>query len=127
MADAKLTWNGDELLKQVKEATPEALFEAAQLLAETAAGRAPRRSGDLADSAYAAGAGKSTYRGKPTYRKEIKPPEGGAVAAFASFYARFHELGTRKLSARPYMRPAFDELKERLGSGIVMRIGGRLR
>lgn len=127
MAEAKLTWNGDELLRQVKERAPEALFEAAQLLAETAAGRAPRRSGDLPDSAYAAGAGKSTYRSKPTYRKEIKPPEGGAVAAFASFYARFHELGTRKMAARPYMRPAFDELRDRLGSGIVVRIGGRIK
>lgn len=127
MADFKLTWRGDELLKQVEEATPEALFEAAQELVRAAASKAPRRTGDLAQSGYAAGAGESTYRGDRLHRKELKPPEGGAVAAFAAFYAGFVELGTRRVSARPFMRPAFDELKGQLGAEVVKTVGGKLK
>ncbi len=30
----------------------------------------------------------------------------------AAFYAAFHEYGTRKMAARPFMRPAFDDQKK---------------
>lgn len=120
----KFTWHGADLLKAIADETPEALYEGAQLLADVAASKAPRRSGDLANSAYAAGGGKSSYKSGKTYRKELTPPEGGAVMAFASFYARFIELGTRKRAAHPFVRPALDELQ--LGARIVDRLRGKV-
>lgn len=120
MADNfKLTWHGDKLKLAIKDATPDALFEGADLLAKAAASKAPRRTGELADSGYAASENRSTYSGGSQRRKEIKPQPGTAVAAFSAFYARFVELGTRKRAARPFLRPAFDELKDRIAQAIV--------
>ncbi len=123
MSDATVTWYGDELLAKLEEATDDALFEGAQELADLAAARAPRRSGALAESAYAATKHKSTYRKAKGHLREVRPDqEGVAVAGFAMFYAKFREFGTRRLAAAPYLRPALDEAAERIGNRIVVRL-----
>jgi HK97 gp10 family phage protein len=120
-------WHGKELLEAIRESAPDGLLAGAQLLVDSAASRAPRASGDLANSGYVANENKSTYKHDKKHNKEVKPPRGAAVAGFAVFYAKFIELGTKNHPARPFLRPAFDELKEQIGSEIVMKMGKRFR
>ena len=124
----EVKWYGDELLKQVRDATPDGLFAGAQVLIGVAASRAPTGgSGDLAKSGYVAIVGKSTYRKDKMHNREVKPPKGGAVAGFAAFYARFIEYGTSKSAAKPFFRPAVDEMKDQIGSEIVVSIGKKIK
>jgi len=120
--DIKVTWFGDDLLKQIEEATPDGLFAGGQILVEAAAARAPRHRGNLAKSGYVAIEGKSTYRKQKLFNREAKPPKGGAVVGFAAFYARYQEFGTKNQAAHPFLRPALDELKERIGAAIVVKM-----
>ena len=123
----EVKWYGDDLLKQIREATLDGLFEGANTLVEAAKSRAPYRSGDLQNSGYAAIPGKSTYKSDKQHNKEVKPKDGQAVAGFAIFYARFWEFGTKKLARKPFLRPALDELKDQIGGQIVARIGRKLK
>ena len=125
--NVKLTWYGDSLIDAIRAANDDALFEGARILAERAAERAPVRTGALRDSAYAAGGGQSTYRGGRGYRKEIKPPAGTAVAAFASPYAHLVEFGTVRMAARPFLRPALNEAADEIGGRIAIVLGRDLK
>lgn len=123
----EVKWYGDDLLRQIREATPEALFDGASMLVEEAKKRAPELSGNLRDSGYAAIQGKSTYKADKRHNKEIKPREGQAAAAFAMFYAGFVEYGTKKKAARPFLRPTMDELKDKIGGDVVLKIAKRFK
>ena len=59
-------------------------------VASVAAGLAPKRTGKLADSIGS-----------------VRTADGASITAHAS-YALFVELGTRKMRAQPYLRPALD-------------------
>lgn len=50
-------------------------------------------------------------------------PKRGAKNQDDPFYWRFHEFGTSKQAARPFIRPAFEESAER----VLEVIGDRLR
>lgn len=123
----ELKWFGDDLLKQIREATPDALFDGAEMLVEAAKAKVPRLTGNLAESGYAANQSKSTYRKDKRHNKEVKVKEGEAVAAFAMFYAGFIEYGTKKKAACPFLRPAMDELKSKLGETVVLKIAKKFR
>lgn len=129
MANSKpiVAWYGDDLLKQIREATPEGLFAGAEMLVDSAKAKVPRKTGNLAESGYAATSEQSTYKRDKRHNKEIKPKEGQAVAAFAMFYAGFIEYGTRKKAARPFLRPAMDEMKNKLGETIVLKIAKKFK
>jgi len=128
MADSQVKWYGDDFLKALREETPEALFEAAETFAKVAASRAPKGgSGDLRDSAYAGIEGKSTYKKRKNYSKEVKAKKGEAVAGFGVFYAKFIEFGTKKMRAQPFMRPTLDEAKGQLGDVITARLRKRFK
>lgn len=120
-------WYGDQLLADIRAATPDGLFAGGEMLLEAAKSRAPKDSGDLQDSGYVAVPGKSTYKSAKHHNEEIKPKEGQAVVGFAAFYARFIEFGTKKLTRKPFLRPAVDELKDQIGGEIVIRIGRKLK
>lgn len=122
-----LKWNGEEILRLIREGTPEGLFEAGEMLVDAAKAKAPTSSGDLKDSAYVATEQRSTYKSGKKNRRETKPPKGGAVAGFASFYAKFHEYGTKHLGARPFLRPAYDSLRDKMASTIAITIGKKLK
>jgi len=122
-----LKWYGDELLKQIESGTADGLFAGGQMLIDAASSRVPVSSGDLKNSGYVATEQKTTYRHDKKHRKEIKPPKGGAVAGFAAFYAKFVEYGTSKQGAKPYLRPAFDELKSQIGETITVTIGKKIK
>lgn len=120
-------WHGEQLLAEIRAGTPDALWAGAELLRDAAASRAPHNSGHLAESGYIAIEGKSTYRSDKRHNKEVKPPKGGAVVGFAAFYARFIEYGTSKMPARPYFRPAIDELKGQIGETIVRKLRSKIK
>ena len=124
---SELVWHGDELLKQIREATPDGLFSGAEMLVDAAKAKAPRLTGNLAESAYAATNERSTYKRDKRHNKEIKVKEGQAVAAFAMFYAGFIEFGTKKKAARPFLRPAMDEMKSKIGETIVLKIAKKFK
>lgn len=124
----QVKWYGDKLIATIRAATPDALFEIGQELVEVARAKAPKRSGDLARSGYVTTKDKSTYQKLKTNRKEAKVTEDGVVVVgFADFKARWYEYGTEKRSARPYLRPALDELKDKIGATIVEKIGRKLK
>jgi len=128
MSDVGIKWYGDDLLAKLEGADDDALFEGAQELVEVAKVKAPRRSGALAESGYAATKGQSTYRKAKGHRREIRPQEKGvAVAAFAMFYAHIQEYGARHHAAAPFLRPALDEARERIGNRIVLRLARDLK
>jgi HK97 gp10 family phage protein len=114
-----IKWYGDRLLAEIKDATPDALFEAGEQLVNAAAAKAPRATGDLAASGYVTSEKRSTYRRAANHRKEVKVQPGQVGVGFAAFYARFIELGTKRKAARPYLRPALDELAGQLGATIA--------
>lgn len=49
-------------------------------------------------------------------------PKKGAKNQDDPFYWHFHEFGTSKMSARPFMRPAFEESQERVLQVIAKRL-----
>ena len=123
-----IRWYGDELLKLLREATPDALFEVGEAFIEEAASRAPRRTGTLAESGYVKSATRSTYKANKKHRKEIKLSDDETVAAaFAAFYARFIELGTRRRAARPFIRPTLDSFKARAGDILKAKLSVKFR
>lgn len=123
----QVNWHGDELLKQIRDETPEGLFAGAEMLVEAAAANAPVNTGNLKDSGYAAIPGKSTYKADKRHNKEIKVKEGQAIAAFAEFYAGFVEFGTKNKAARPFLRRALDEVKGKLGQEITTKMGRKFK
>ena len=125
---SNLKWFGDDILKQVRQDTPEALFESAEMFIESASSKAPvGGSGDLAKSGYVASAKKSTYKADSKNRKEVKPKGEQVIAAFAVFYAKFVEYGTANTRAQPFFRPAFDELKGRMVDTAALHIKAKLK
>ena len=122
----KLTWHGDGLLDLVKHNKEDALLEAAEMLRDAAVAKAPKRSGKLRESAYVRTSKSSTYTKRPGHRKEAPIDEGMALVGFAAFYALMVEKGTRYAAARPYIRPAFDELKVRMGQKVADELGKSL-
>ena len=133
----QVKWYGDKILAQIRDATPEALMAGGEQLVKAAASRITDRSGVLRNSGYVATDSKSTYRSHKLHNKQARVRKGGAVAGFAAFYARFVEYGTKPhkvggrshpgSQAKPFLRPAFDELKNAIGTTIVKQIGRKLK
>lgn len=115
-----LDLNIDELLRAVEDTLDLAMFEGANEILPVAKAKAPRRTGTLAESGYVATARRTSYVGGKGHRKEVKPKEkGAAVIAFSWFTARFLELGTRRIPARPFLRPGFDEKRDEARDRII--------
>lgn len=120
-------WYGNQLLAQLEGATPDALFDGGQMFIEAASSRAPKNTGALVESAYVASETRTTYRKRKRHSRQATVPKGGVVAGFAAFYARFVEYGTKTTSAKPFLRPTLDELKDKIGAGIVVKIGKQIK
>lgn len=127
MDGAKVDWYGAQLLQEIRTNTPDSLAEAAHILLVAAQAHAPRKTGFLAKSGYIATEKKSSYRANKRHNKQLKPPKGGALVAFAAFYARFREYGTGNEEAKPFLRPALDETKVKMGDRFVVSLGKKLK
>lgn len=87
----------------------------AEVVAEEAANRVPRKSGNLARS-------MSTQVTKATRTRATVlagPTKDG-------YYGRFLEFGTSRQAARPFLRPAFDEKKDEVVRVVGDYLRGRL-
>ncbi|MNY41310.1 hypothetical protein D3C86_1761160 [compost metagenome] len=62
-----------------------------------------------------------------TYRaKKLLARKESYVSFGDFFYAHFVEYGTSKMAAKPFMRPAYDQNKEKAVQAIKDRISKRL-
>jgi HK97 gp10 family phage protein len=127
MANIDIKWYGDQILDEIQGKTEDALYQSADELLGDAESKAPKRTGALKDSSYKATAKRSTYKADKAHRKEIKPLEGTALAGFAMFYAHMVEFGTSKMAAQPFVRPALDSAKERIGRKFVIVLARNLK
>lgn len=106
-----------------------ALFQSAKLLRDAARAKAPVKTGNLRDNIilyrhrnpkavgatehYSIGMRRGTRRYANNARNRR---QGRALQKFktagAAYYGRFLELGTAKMPAQPFLRPAFESNKE---------------
>jgi len=111
-------WNADKVLAEVSGRVLSGMDNACQFAAERAKGHAPKRTGTLAE--------EIDYEVVPERNKVVgyvgvKRGEIGAVNQGKAFYGYFHELGTSKMRAHPFLRPAVfgngDEIVKRIQGG----------
>lgn len=106
-ATMSLKWSGQQILDQIRQQAAQAVDSTLADAAALAAIYAPVSTGALRNSI--------TY-------KPARMQQGAIVGSFGSYtisYAIYPEMGTYKMSARPYLRPAADDtfptLLSRLG------------
>lgn len=92
----QVAWYGDDFLEIVRAHGDEALFAAGQIVLEAAGRRAPRKTGKLVQSGYISTPSRSTYQRRKYYRKEKRPPVGGATVGFSAPHAHLIESGRRR-------------------------------
>lgn len=115
-----LDLNFDEIRSVIADVLDEAMYEGAGEVLDASSPKTPFRSGELRRSGYRATQKRSSYVGGKGHRREIRPKNRGeAVIAFSYFTALFWERGTRKLPARPFLRPGFDEKRNAARDRIV--------
>lgn len=88
-----------------------AVLDGAEVYEEGMRRRVPTRTGRLKKSIT-----KETTKKSPVMvTVDVGPGKGG-------FYGLFLEFGTRKMAARPFMRPAFDEDKEEVVAVVSAKL-----
>lgn len=123
---ANIHWFGDEIYAQIKAATDDAWWEAIGVIEEAvkANARPMRKRGNLEGSIYRATNKKSNYKKVARLQKaEVKPGPGEAAVGASVQYSHLLELGTSKMAARPFLRPAFDANKDK----VVEILTGQIR
>jgi hypothetical protein len=114
-----VTWYGDDFLQIIEEHGDEALFAAGMIVKREADRRAPRgRTGNLRKSGYVSTATRSTYVSRRYWRREKKPPKGGATIGFSAPHAHLIEGGRRKAGT-------FGPRGDRRHNGVLRRSGKR--
>ena len=94
--EAKLQKLSESMREEIIE---EGLLRAAEPIRKNAEQRAPMRTGNLKENIY------SSVDPKDKRSVDVGPGP-------SAFYGLFLELGTQKMSARPFLRPAFDSNKK---------------
>jgi HK97 gp10 family phage protein len=123
-----LDLNMDDIAAAVVDNLDAAMFLGAQEILETAKPKTPYKTGNLRESGYVSTASRSSYKGGKGHRKEIKPKKRGEAAiAFSYFTARFFELGTKHLAAKPFLRPGFDEKKDAARDTAINFLRGKIQ
>ena len=116
----------DRLAAAAGEATLRAAgFAGAQVFQKEAIARVPVDSGTIRENIIVKRAEESSDTNKKqtyliTVRTGKKNAEGDA------FYWRFVEFGTSKMSARPFIRPAFESMKQTALAAMKKRFGQKL-
>jgi HK97 gp10 family phage protein len=102
----------------------EAIFAIGEMILESAKARISRNpTGRLKRSGYVSTLTKSNYIKRRGHKKERKPTKSGEVIiAFSANHSHLLEFGTKKMGAKPYIRPALDELKSQLGDKFAVEM-----
>ena len=115
----RVTVKSEEVLKKLKEIgskaekiVGKALEESAEIIRKEASDKAPRRRGYLAKGITVSEVKDRTI--------DIGPDE-------KSFYGRFLEFGTVKMSARPFLRPALDTKRSQVKAKFIEVIKGLIK
>lgn len=82
--------------------------------------RAPKRSGKLSKNIVAVTA-KVTEQSRATAGVRVRE-RGKAEDPSNAFYWKFIELGTSKLPAAPFIRPAFDATEQQAGDAAIAKV-----
>lgn len=82
--------------------------------------RAPKRSGKLSKNIVAVTA-KVSENSRAAAGVRVRE-EGKASNPRNAFYWRFKELGTSKMPATPFIRPAFDATEQQAGDAAIEKI-----
>ena len=101
----KMEWYGDDVIRSVKNSLPLAIKKACIIVEGSAKPLCPVDTGNLRDSiTHTAG------------------EDQGRVGTNVE-YAPYVELGTRKMAAQPYLRPAADKNRARVAKELGVIIG----
>lgn len=109
----RIQWNPELVTVEIEKRAMDRLEKAGELIAEHARNKVPVDTGRLRDSIRVRrlkGDPKQNIRVYAGNRKRRE--QGGA------FYAHMVEYGTVKMPAKPFLRPALNEVKGRI-KGIV--------
>lgn len=117
-----------QIEKTLKVLPDEMVEQAAQEIVDLAAVNAPELTGFLASSIYWVSSRKSTYMqgiGTPPGDSFIleshpTPPRGQAYVGVAANYGIYVEMGTRNMSAQPYLTPAAEQVKTDFEGGALL-------
>ncbi len=114
-----------ELLEEMGAAASQILAQAAEvagkIVLEDAKRRCPVDTGALKASLHIE-QGKSK---KPDIKQEVK-----ILTGKKEYYGTFVELGTSRQAAKPFLRPAVDENKDKIAAAVnqeILRALGRMR
>lgn len=125
----ELTWYGDDFLATVERYGDDALFAAGEVVQREAEQRAPRgRTGNLRKSGYVSTATRSSYVSRRYWRREKKPPKGGATIGFTAPHAHLVEGGRKRRAGKfgPRGDVRYQGTLRRTGKK-ALRIGDQLR
>ena len=100
--------------------TEQALIAGAETLKEEAETRAPYKTGKLKAN-IKIGEIREDKKGR---RSIVVGPAKGDISKV--FYGKFSEYGTVKEPAKPWLRPAFDESKDKIGKKMEDTIADRI-
>lgn len=117
----QLDWYGDDFLRIVDERGQEALQAAAEYVLAEALRRVPRKSGDLAESAYWATSKKSTWRKLQFGQKKAKrvPNDRTIVFGFAARHSHLVEKKVKPHLIRPRRSRGTGRAIEVYGTGRI--------
>ena len=101
----KMEWYGDKVISNVKNSLPVAILKACVIVQGAAKPLTPLKTGNL--------------RGSITY--SISGNEGRVGTNVE--YAPYVEMGTSKMAAQPYLRPAADNNRARVAKELGVTIG----
>ena len=102
----KMEWYGDDVIREVNKRLPWAVREACVIVQGSAKGYSPVDTGALRDSIT------------------IEPiNEHSGKVGPAMEYDIFVEMGTRRMAAQPYMRPAADNNRKKVAEILKVTIG----
>lgn len=102
-----------ELDRVIPDVLPEASLAACEILLPAAVAMAPRDKGDLAGSARIEDG-------------EADNLHASKVVVFDEFYGRFHEYGTVKMAANPFLRPAANQRRRDMQAAIMAVVNARI-
>ena len=103
---SRMEWYGDDVIRSVKQSLPVAVTKACVVVQGAAKGYSPVDTGALRDSI--------TY--------EMVSDNEGKVGPSIE-YDIYVEMGTRKMAAQPYLRPAADNNRAKIAKELGVTIG----